>query len=67
VVVAAAERRSALLVDALVGQQQVVTRAMTGISRAPGVSGAAILGDGHVGLILDIAEINTLARSGTPA
>jgi chemotaxis protein histidine kinase CheA len=31
------------------------------------VSGAAILGDGHVGLILDIAEINTLARSGTPA
>ena len=52
----------ALLVDNLKGQQQVVIKSMgTGDRRCPGVSGAAILGDGTVGLILDPAGLVRLA------
>ncbi|MEM9379674.1 MAG: chemotaxis protein CheA [Planctomycetota bacterium] len=44
----------ALLVDDLRGQQQVVIKSLGSKSRStPGISGAAILGDGTVGLILD--------------
>jgi two-component system chemotaxis sensor kinase CheA len=56
-------RRCALLVDELLGQQQVVAKALgTGIGYVLGVSGGAILGDGRVGLILDPSEIIALAR-----
>jgi two-component system chemotaxis sensor kinase CheA len=57
------ERRCALLVDALIGQQQLVERPLgAGLGRVRGISGGAILGDGRVGLILDIAEILALVR-----
>jgi two-component system chemotaxis sensor kinase CheA len=63
VVVGDGERRCALLVDELLGQQQVVAKSLgDGIGRVPGVSGGAILGDGHVGLILDTTGITALAR-----
>jgi two-component system chemotaxis sensor kinase CheA len=53
----------ALLVDELLGQQQVVAKAMhTGTGKTPGVSGGAILGDGRVGVILDIPGIIAIAR-----
>jgi two-component system chemotaxis sensor kinase CheA len=56
-------RRCALLVDELLGQQQVVAKALgAGIGYVLGVSGGAILGDGRVGLILDPSEIIALAR-----
>jgi two-component system chemotaxis sensor kinase CheA len=66
-VVGSGERRCALLVDELLGQQQVVAKSLgVGFGRVPGISGGAILGDGRVGLILDLAEIMGLARqSGT--
>jgi two-component system chemotaxis sensor kinase CheA len=58
-------RRSALLVDELLGQQQVVAKTLgDGLGRVRGVAGGAILGDGRVGLILDVAEICALAESG---
>jgi len=68
------DRRAALLVDELLGQQQVVTKTLgAGIGGTrPGISGGAILGDGRVGLILDVAELAALARqsasggAGTP-
>lgn len=64
VVVAAADRRCALLVDALVGQQQVVSRSVdSSFGSSRGVAGAAILGDGRVGLILDVADLITLTRN----
>ena len=57
-------RRSALLVDALVGQQQLVVKSLEGnLHAVPGVAGATILGDGRVALILDVSSI---ARA-TPA
>ncbi len=56
-------RRCALLVDELLGQQQVVAKALgEGVGKVQGVSGGAILGDGRVGLILDTTQIATLAR-----
>lgn len=56
-------RRCALLVDELLGQQQVVAKALGEyIGKIQGVSGAAILGDGRVGLILDATEVARLAR-----
>ena len=62
-VIADGRRRCALLVDELLGQQQVVAKSLgQGINKVPGVSGGAILGDGCVGLILDTAEIVALAR-----
>jgi two-component system chemotaxis sensor kinase CheA len=57
------EKRSALMVDELLGQQQVVVKTLgSGVGNVPGVSGGAILGDGRVGLILDVAEIVGLFR-----
>jgi two-component system chemotaxis sensor kinase CheA len=57
-------RKVALLVDELLGQQQVVIKSLeTNFQRMEGIAGATILGDGHVALILDIAGLVTLARA----
>ncbi len=68
-VVEAKGRRAALLVDELLGQQQVVIRPLgKGLGRIPGIAGAAILGDGSVGLVLDPAGLAQLHGSrGRPA
>ena len=63
-IVGEGERRSALLVDELLGQQQVVAKTLgAALGKVPGVSGGAILGDGRVGLILDVNETIALERS----
>jgi two-component system chemotaxis sensor kinase CheA len=63
VVVGDENRRCALLVDELLGQQQVVAKSLTkAVGKIPGVSGGAILGDGQVGLILDPNEVAAHAR-----
>ena len=63
VVVESEGRKSALLVDDLLGQQQVVIKALeSNYARVPGLSGATILGDGMVALILDISGLNAMAR-----
>lgn len=50
--------RAALLVDELVGQQQVVVKNLeTHFRRIPDVSGATILGNGKVALILDVGAL----------
>jgi len=64
-IVGEAERRTALLVDELLGQQQVVAKTLgDSLGKVPGLSGGAILGDGRVGLILDVTETVALAQSG---
>lgn len=56
-------KHCALLVDELLGQQQVVAKAIkSGVEKTQGVSGGAILGDGRVGLILDPQEVAALGR-----
>lgn len=52
-----------LVVDELLGQQQVVIKSLeTNFKRVDGVSGATILGDGTVALILDIPSLVALAE-----
>ena len=56
-------KRCALMVDTLLGQQQVVIKSLgRRLANVPGVSGAAILGDGRVGLILDMAGLLQIAH-----
>ncbi len=63
VVVEDGKKQSALLVDELLGQRQVVAKSLgDGLGRVGGISGGAILGDGRVGLMLDLSEIADLAR-----
>ncbi|VEB44540.1 Chemotaxis protein CheA [Chromobacterium violaceum] len=60
-IVEASGSRVALLVDDLIGQQQFVVKNLeTNYRKVDGLSGATILGDGQVALILDIS---TIARS----
>ncbi len=63
VVLEAQGNRIALLVDELVGQHQVVVKNLeANYRKVPGVSGATILGDGRVALILDVAQLVRQAR-----
>ncbi|MEQ4538732.1 MAG: chemotaxis protein CheA [Billgrantia sp.] len=63
VIVQGEGRRYALLVDDLIGQQQVVVKNLeTNYRKVPGVSAATILGDGSVALILDITGLHRLSR-----
>src|SRR5258707_659318 len=51
-------RRAALLVDSLIGQQQLVGKSLeSNLHSVPGVAGATILGDGRVALILDVNSV----------
>ncbi|EFB73292.1 MULTISPECIES: chemotaxis protein CheA [Providencia] len=56
-----AGHRFALLVDKLVGQQQVVVKNIaSNYRKVPGISAATIMGDGSVSLILDVAELQRM-------
>ena len=64
VVVEDSDGSCALLVDELLGQQQVVAKALgNGVGAVEGVAGGAILGNGQVGLILDVSGLSGLARA----
>lgn len=57
-------RKCCLLVNELLGQQQVVIKSLgEGLGKAKGVSGGAIMGDGKVSLILDIPGLMELAQN----
>ncbi len=52
-----------LFVDALLGQHQVVIKSLeNNYRKVRGVSGATIMGDGRVALILDAAALVQLSR-----
>jgi two-component system chemotaxis sensor kinase CheA len=62
VVLEADGTKAALFVDALVGQHQVVIKSLeSNYRKVNGVSGATIMGDGHVALILDVAALVEMA------
>jgi two-component system chemotaxis sensor kinase CheA len=63
-VVAEAEGgRVALLVDQLLGQQQVVVKNLeANYRRVEDISGATIMGDGRVALILDVGSLVRRSR-----
>lgn len=64
VLIEAEGKKAALFVDGLVGQQQVVIKSLeTDFRKVVGVSGATIMGDGSVALILDIPAIIQIGQS----
>ena len=63
VVVEGDGKRAGLFVDELLGQQQVVIKSLeSNYKRVDGISGATILGDGSVALILDIPGLIRIAH-----
>ena len=63
VVVEAESGRVAMLVDELLGQQQVVVKNLeTNYRKVNDVSGATIMGDGRVALILDVGSLVRRSR-----
>ncbi len=64
VLIEADGKKAALLVDALVGQQQVVIKSLeTNFRKISGVSGATIMGDGTVAMILDVPALIRIGQS----
>lgn len=67
VVVSSAGRRMGLIVDAFIRRQEMVIKPLAPyLASLPGISGASILGDGGVVLILDPSELMTLAAEESP-
>jgi two-component system chemotaxis sensor kinase CheA len=65
VVVENQDKKRCLLVDELLGKEEIVIKSLgKGLQHVKGIAGGAILGDGRVGLILDIAGICTIASEG---
>ena len=57
-----------LVVDELVGQQQVVIKSLeSNYRRVQGVAGATILGNGMVALILDVDGVHALSQHAQPS
>ncbi len=60
--------KAALFVDAMVGQHQVVIKSLeSNYRKVAGVSGATIMGDGRVAMILDVSALVSMARHALPA
>jgi two-component system chemotaxis sensor kinase CheA len=59
------KHRVGLVVDKIIGQQEIVVKSLSPmVGRTPGLSGATILGDGNIALIVDIPGlINTALRA----
>ena len=63
VVVKSAAGRTGFIVDTLLGRQEVVIKPMEDyLQENSGFSGATILGDGGISLILDVDELMVMAR-----
>lgn len=58
VVVGSGDRKMGLLVDSLIGEEDVVIKPLKDTYTAsPGIAGATILGDGRVSLIIDVSQL----------
>jgi two-component system chemotaxis sensor kinase CheA len=67
IVIGAAEKRFGLVVDSLVGEEELVIKALPGeIIASDLVSGASILGDGTVVLILNVPAVLSRLSRATP-
>lgn len=58
VVVGSGDRKMGLMVDSLIGEEDVVIKPLKDqYTNAPGIAGATILGDGTVSLIIDVGQL----------
>ncbi len=63
IIVEAAEKKVCLFADEIVGQQQAVIKALSDyIGKVEGITGCMVLGDGGIGLILDIEGLIDMAE-----
>ena len=63
VIVGSADKKIGLMVDSLIGEEDVVIKPLKDrYSASPGVAGATILGDGRVALILDVSKLLELGQ-----
>ena len=59
--------RVAVMVDEILGQQQIVIKSIEqNFHKVDGIAGAAILGDGTVGFILDVRGLLEIVTRGVP-
>lgn len=65
VVVGSGEKRGGLVVDRLIGQQEIVIKALDDyLGDLPGISGGTILGDGNISMIVDIGGVLSGSKPG---
>ncbi len=58
VIVGSQEKKIGLMVDALIGEEDVVIKPLRDqFTNSPGIAGASILGDGSVSLIIDVGQL----------
>ncbi len=63
VIVGVAESKLGVIIDTLVGQEEIVIKSMGDyLQNIPGIAGATIRGDGGVTLIVDIGSMMNLAK-----
>jgi len=68
VVVGVAEKRLGLVVNRLLGQQEIAIKSLGHyLAKVPGIAGSTILGDGRVTLIVDPAKLVECSKLGTIA
>lgn len=65
VVVGSGEKRGGIVVDRLIGQQEIVIKGMDDyLGELPGISGGTVLGDGKISLIIDISSVLATMKKG---
>ena len=65
VIVGANGKRGGIIVDKLIGQQEIVIKGMDGyLGELRGISGGTVLGDGKISLIIDISSILATMKKG---
>jgi len=58
VIVGTAEKKMGLMIDSLIGEEDVVIKPLRDqFTNSPGIAGASILGDGSVSLIIDVSQL----------
>jgi two-component system chemotaxis sensor kinase CheA len=58
VIVGSGDKRMGLMVDSLIGEEDVVIKPLRDrYTNSPGIAGATILGDGTVSLIIDVSQL----------
>ncbi len=63
VIIGVAEAKIGVIIDTLVGQEEIVIKSMGDyLQNIPGIAGATIRGDGRVTLIVDVSSMMNLAR-----
>ncbi|MBB5021432.1 two-component system chemotaxis sensor kinase CheA [Desulfurispira natronophila] len=68
VILGLAERRVGLVVDTLLGQEEIVIKTLGDyLKGTPGVTGATIMGDGRVNLIVDVGSMMEMATAESAA